>query len=856
MHWKKITLLRIFLAAITLLMLAGNTPYLFAQGDTAQDQSINQSTNISKTGQSLTGQEIEKAKELISGQSTEKANKESKTDQTTEKIDKKTSSEKGTALSETTTKETPAATEAAPSRIEAILSRGVTETLSQYGYSFFAKGSHAFEPMINVPVGSDYVIGPGDSFTINLWGNTEDAYKVTVTRDGNITLPRLGTLNVNSLTFAELKDLLGNKFKEYYPNFEMNVTMDSLRTIEIFMVGEANNPGTYSVSSLSTIITALYATGGPSKNGSIRNIKLIRNNKTVSTLDLYDFFIKGVKDNDMRLQAGDTIFIPMIEPVIGIAGYVKRPAIYEMKGTQTVGDVIDMAGGVLPISYLQNVVIERVTDHKRRIIKSFNIDPKNKDTNDNLNMQLQDEDFIRIYPIYKGISQVVYVEGHVKYPQEYEFKDGMKVRDLVPSYNALLSEPYLPLAEIVRLMPPDNHPEIIQFNLGALMSGDETQNLKLQDSDRVIIYSKWDKKDRPSVTIKGAVRAPGSYTLLEGMTIKDLIFKAGNLTDTAYMDKADLTRFTEVGKGVETLTREFSVKNALSGNDKDNMKLQPDDVIQIREIPQYREALARKVYMQGEFLFPGEYSFSEGESLSSVIQRTGGFTKSAYPFAAIFQREGVKETQRKSMKDYIDRLEKDILSLTAMAGDSVGTTEMAAIQTTLAERKALLDKMRSAEPTGRLVIDLNDIISGSSDNDFILQAGDKLIVPKRQDYINVLGEVYNPTAIIYKKGMKVSYYLDKVGGIASSADKKQLYIVKADGTIISKRQGGLFGLGFWDENNSRWSFGRFASVELDPGDAIIVPQKVITIKNWWTDILNTTTVLYQLAVAAKVIADF
>ena len=747
------------------------------------------------------------------------------------------------------------------SEIENILSgqfpKDIAKELEQYGYSFFNKESSTFQPMMNVPVGSDYVIGPGDSFTVYIWGGAEETYNVTVTRDGNIIIPRLGTLNVSGLTFAELKNFLGYKFKEYYTDFEMNITMDSIRTIEIFLVGEATKPGTYSVSSLSSIVTALYTTGGPTKNGSLRNIRLIRNGKTITTLDLYDFFIKGIKDNDMRLEPGDTIFIPVIEPVAGISGYVKRPAIYEMKGSQTIGDIIDLAGGVLSVSYLQNVVVERITDHQKRVIKTFNLDPNNQQTNDNLKIQLQDGDLIKIYPVHQTMRHVVYLKGHVKYPQEYEFKDGMKILDLIPSYDYLLNEPYLPIGQIVRLMPPDLHPEIVEFNLGALMSGDATQNLALEDQDRVIIYSKWDKKDRPKVTISGAVRKPGSYTLFEGMTIKDLVFKAGNLTDKAYTDKGDLTRFTEAAKGAQSLRFDFSVKNALEGNDKDNLPLQADDMINIREKPRYKEAMERKITLEGAFLFPGEYTFSEGERISSVIQRAGGLTEDAYSKGAIFEREAVKETQKVRSEEYITQLENDVSSLTTLAaGSSLDTEDMATLQTTLSDRKELLEKLRKTEPTGRMVIKLDKVlISPSSDLDFQLRAGDRLIVSKRQDFITIMGEVYNPIALLIEDGKDVDYYLDKVGGVSKKADNRQIYIVKADGTVISKRQGGLFSMGLWEQNNSRWSFGRFGSIKLEPGDSIIVPEKLVT-TNWLKNLSSVTTILYNLAVAAHVIQDF
>lgn len=747
------------------------------------------------------------------------------------------------------------------SNIEDILSgyfpREIDKDLEQYGYSFFDNESPDFRPLTNVPVGSDYIIGPGDSFMIYLWGGAEESHNVTVSRDGDIIIPRVGTLNVTGLTFEELKDFLGRKFKEYYNEFQVNITMVTLRTIDIYLVGEVKNPGTYPVSSLSTIVTALYATGGPTKNGSLRNINLIRNGETVATLDLYDFFINGIKDNDERLEPGDTIFVPVIQPVVGISGYVKRPAIYEIKGKQTIGELIDLAGGVLSVSYLQNVVLERITDHQKRIVKTFNIDPNDEQSNIDLNTLLQDGDLIKIYPVNETMHQVVYLEGHVKYPRAYEFREGIKILDIIPSYDYLLNEPYLPVAEIVRLVMPDLHPETIKFDLDALMSGDETQNIELQDQDRIIIYGKWEKRDRPKVTINGEVKNPGTYNLVDNMTVKDLIFLAGNLSDKAYLDNADITRFIEGEDDTQSLTMKFSVRNALEGVPEDNILLEADDIIYIRSIPSYTQAINRKIYLEGEFVFPGEYSFSEGERLSSVISRAGGITDDAYPFGAIFTRESVKQTQDAGYTENVEQVERDIASLAAIAtSSSLDKEDTALVQATIMEKKALLEKLKNAAPTGRMIINLDNILlSPSSDYDVQLRAGDHLTVPKREDFVNISGEVYNQTALLYEEGRDVDYYLNKVGGVTKTAAKKQIYIVKANGTVISKQQGGLFGLGLWDEGNSRWSFGGFGSIELDPGDSIIVPQKTTKI-SWLKGMSSVTSILYQLAVAAQVIQNF
>ncbi len=726
--------------------------------------------------------------------------------------------------------------------------------LRLYGYDFFNREVSTFAPVSNVPVGDDYVIGPGDSFTVHLWGKVEKTYDVTVASEGTIFLPRVGSLSVSGLRFFELKKLLASKFKEFYPQFDMSITMGQLRTIQVYIVGEAKAPGTYSVSSLSTVVPALYSAGGPSKRGSLRRIKVYRAGKLVSTVDLYDFFLSGLRKGDIRLRNEDTIFIPIIGPVVGIAGNVRRPAIYEMKGRQTIGEVIKLAGGLLPTGYLQNVVVERVQAHQRRIVKSFNLDPSYQDVNENLCMPLKDGDLVKIYPVYRGMRKVVFLEGHVKYPREYEFRPGMRVRDIISSFDDLLPEPYLDRAEIVRMVKPDLHPEILEFNLGAMLKGDETQNLQLQDLDRIRIYGLAEKQDLPQVSIYGAVRNPGRFRLLEGMRVQDLIFKAGNFNSRAYLEEATISRIRPGSKGADTIKITFSPRKAMEGLPSDNLPLKRDDVVQIREIPEYSDALGRTITLEGEFVFPGIYRFSKGERLASLIKRAGGLTDEAYPEGAIFQRESVKSVQAQQLKEYIRKLEADILSLSSQAAETaVGKEEAAILEQTLITKKQLMERLKAAKPTGRMVVELDKVLKDpSSKFNFELRPGDRLIVPKRPDYVNVLGEVYNPTALLAEQGKTVGYYLSKVGGATDNADEDHMYLVKANGSVISKSQEGFMGMASWDSRNHRWVMGGFESLRLDPGDTIIVPRKVEKYP-WLRLTKDITEILYRIAVTAGVI---
>jgi protein involved in polysaccharide export with SLBB domain len=744
------------------------------------------------------------------------------------------------------------------SRLEKIFSgqfpSNIDKDIRQFGYDFFEQKS-SFTPEKNVPVGSEYSIGPGDSFTINLWGNVEEAHYATVSRDGTITLPRLGTLSVSGLTFSGLKDFLFSRFKEYYPDFKMNITMDALKSVDIFMVGELNSPGTYSLSSLSTVVSALYASGGPSKNGSLRNISILNNDEPIQTIDLYDFFIHGAKGDDITLKQGYTVFVPVIGQTVAVTGHVKRPAIYEIKEGQTLDQVIEFAGGLLPTSHLQNVIIERIVGQKGRVVVSFDIDPSNSKTAQNLKTVLKDGDLVKIYPVNKNIEKVVYLEGNVKYPSEYELKEGMKVKDIIPSYDYLLPESYLPQAEILRLVPPNFHPEIRPFDLGKMLDGDEGQNLLLHDRDRIIVYNAWEKQNIPEVSISGAVRNPGIFRLFKGMTVKDLIFAAGNTTRDAYLEKGELSRVVTGDSGADIIKMDFSPKKATGENPNDNIVLQEDDKVFIREIPKYKTSLEKKVYLEGEFNFPGEYSYKDGETISSVIERAGGLTKEAYPYGAVFTRESVKVIQSERKNEYIEKLEQDIFTISAFSADtSLDASQASVALQTLNAKKEMLEKLKQAEPTGRMIINISEaVLIPSGENDLELSPGDRIVVGRRPDSVFIIGEVYNPNAIIHRSNSDVGDYLNLVGGITDNADRGQLYIVRADGTVISKKQE-KFGLFNWDSTEHRWGFGSFKNIELEPGDTIIVPKKVM--KYSWLKLLKDTTgVLYQLAVSAGVLND-
>ena len=745
------------------------------------------------------------------------------------------------------------------SEIEAILSGKIPQTVStdlaQFGYDLFRTTVSTFAPITDVPVGPDYIVGPGDRFTIFIWGRYEFSHQVEVDRNGEISLPKLGVLKVWGLTFSHLHDYLLAEFLKYYKDFRLNLTMDRLRTIRVYVVGEAVNPGSYSLSSLSTVYNALFVAGGPTKRGSLRKIQLIRNGKNIQTIDLYEFLLKGDKSQDERLQSGDTLFIPIIGPVAGIAGSVKRPAIYELQGPMNLGELMSLAGGVTSIGYLQRVQIERVVAHEKRIVEDFNLTSfaRGEAHSPELSVKLQDSDMVKIFPIHSTTQKIVYLEGHVKRPGGYEIKEGMKLLDIIPSVADLLPEPYLEYAHIIRLIPPDFRPYTIALNLKKLfLTKDPEQNIPLQEHDRLIIFGSKEMREIPQVSVIGEVNKPGKYPFIENMRVKDLVHQAGNLKRSAYLPEAEITRLTKGEREVVSKNIYINLHEAAKENPVHNILLEEDDSLFVRQVPKWY--LDKKVSITGEVRFPGAYTFQKGDRLSSILMRAGGYTQEAYLPAAFFTRESVRKVQEKRIRDFIEEQEQEIIKEGARLVEGALSKEDAEQrQKALTQRREVITRLKAASVTGRVVIKLIPLEKfKGSEYDLELEDGDALHIPMPPSSVMVMGRVYNPNAILYLKDKALEYYLNKVGGPAENADEKRMYLVKTDGSVLSRTQESFFGFR-WDPDSNRWISGGFKATPIDPGDTILVPEKYERIY-WTKEIKDWTQIIFQIAVAAGVLA--
>jgi protein involved in polysaccharide export with SLBB domain len=719
------------------------------------------------------------------------------------------------------------------------------EGLTQFGYSYFKPDQQTFDALTDIPVGANYVLGAGDRISLTIWGSIDDRFDLKVNRSGDIILPRVGPVKVAGVPFSNLHALIRGSLARVYKDFNINVTMGKLRMMKIFVVGEVVSPGDYTISSLSTVINALSAASGPTKNGSLRTIQVKRDGKTVAHVDLYDFFARGDKSCDIQLQPGDTIFVPSIGPVAAITGNVRRPAIYEIKDEKSLKDLIVLAGGVTSSGYLHHLQVARIEAHEKKVVTDLDIDPKSNGKSLEevaASLPLQDMDLVKVYPIDSKLRNYARVDGYVLRPGDYALKPGMRISQVLADAS-LLPEFYREAGQIDRTIPPDNHHEIVNFNVGKALSGDPAHDLVLQEFDQIMVFSRWEMEEMPMVKITGEVQKPGEYRLFDNMTLRDLVIKAGNPKKTAYLKNTEIVRLTRSGEAVVATPININLEAAIKGDPKDNVVLQPFDEVLIRKIPNWKEVVDSYINLKGEFVFPGVYPVYKGEKLSNVIRRAGGFTDKAYLKGAKFTREQIRDVQQKRMDEVLSREEMNISRKQGeLASVAASKEELDATKASLEGLKNAIEMLKKKKAEGRLIITLlpeNEF--RDSAYDFEVQAGDILEVPADPKVVSVFGQVYNPSSYQYLAGESVSGYLGKSGGFTRDAEEDDTYVIKADGSVVSRQMssGFLF-------------FGTFMNKELDSGDTVVVPQKLEKTA-WLRDIKDITTIISQIAISAGVV---
>ena len=464
--------------------------------------------------------------------------------------------------------------------------------------------------------------------------------------------------------------------------------------------------------------------------------------------------------------------------------------------------------------------------------------------------EVKDGDVVKVFAVNSREEKVVYLEGHVVRPGKYEWTPGMRLRDVLTSYDILPPQPNTDRGEIERLVPPDLHPTVIPFNLGNVLAGEEADNIELAQYDTIQVF-RWDERDIQVVTVSGMVFDPNQYRLAPEMRVSDLVDVAGGLKKNAYHRSAEITRRHISQEGMTTEKVDVDLEQALAGDPEQNLLLRDYDYLVVRPIPELE--FGRTVEVRGEVRFPGAYPVRRGETLSSVVERAGGYTERAYLKGAMFTRESAREIQRLRLDRMIKQAEESMLgSAEATFGGTSDAETIKGQQAALEAKKELLAKLRASEITGRVVVKLTPLEEfRRSPYDIGLEDGDILTVPERPGVVHVIGEVFNETSLLYEERGTVNYYLRKVGGMTKDADKKRVSVIKADGSVTSKQQGSGK-LVFWNGESNQWFFGGFMNTELEPGDTIVVPRKLDRLF-WLRTTKDITQIVFQIAVAAGVV---
>lgn len=797
--------------------------------------------------------------------------------------------------------------------------------LKPFGYDLFAGQPRSFNPTTHAPVPSNYIIGIGDNIRVQLFGQEDRSHDLIVDREGKVVIPRIGEITVAGITYAAMQELIKHNVRQRLIGYSAAVSMGELRSIQIFVVGEAYRPGAYTVSSLSTLSQALYVAGGVSDIASLRSIQLMRGGELHTELDLYDLLMRGNASSDAMLRSGDVIFIPPRGEMIAVEGEVNRPALYELKGNETLRDALRFAGGAKSEAYLSSTRIRRVQDGRRQVTTVDLTDESY------LSQPVLGGDHLTISAVSEDLDQSIMLIGAATRPGYYQWREGIRVNDIIrDSRRDLLQQTDLSYGLIVRERSTRRDLEVYQFDVALAIDGDENENLELRERDQILLFSRYqlreeeeqqlsrmimtqdereqerrqellrdyrqaylenlvgeelgidmededrrrlrnaplseifgtpdeddqdiDPKDlaefsrdrlleplmrrlqrqrtgegnTPFVYVAGEVNHPGVYPLVQNSTVSRLIAAAGGLKDSAYLERAEVTRLNLDEGDARTDYFTVNLLDVMLG--QDDISLRGRDRLNILSIPEWQNTY--EVTLRGEVRFPGTYSIRRGESLTALIERAGGFTDFAFVEGAVFTRDELRRQERQRINMLAEELQREIASnaITGTGGSTQSYDQM----------RTLLGDLMGVEPVGRLIIDLPRIIAGQSHaGDIQLKDGDTLHVPSRQDAVSIIGEVQMATSYRFDRELTVNDYIDMSGGTKRKADSDRIYVVRANGAIEPHRQ-------------RRGWFSHSGSVRLRPGDTIVVPLDTTYTESlqFWGQV---TTIIYNSAIALAAI---
>lgn len=615
-----------------------------------------------------------------------------------------------------------------PSEFQQFAAASLGRALPVFGANLFDRAPTTFAPLERAPVTADYVLGPGDQILLRVWGQASLNLDVTVDRGGQIYLPQVGSVSVAGLEFRQLQGFLKAQLEQVFRNFDLNVTMGQLRSIQVFVVGNARRPGSYTVSSLSTLVNTIFASGGPAAEGTMRRIQLKRDDKVVTEFDLYDLLLSGDKSKDARLQPGDLIYYPPVGPQVAVGGSVKTPAIFEGKGERSMREWLAMAGGLTQLADSGRVVLERIATGGERRTLHLALDAKGEAAS------IENGDILRVMPVAPRIHDVVTLRGNVANPGRFPWRAGMKLRDIIPDKESLVTQQYWRKRNSLGFIPAEG-------------ADSGTTSLAGDAAPISWSYAVVERRDERDLSTQLLTFHPGKL-LIEADPAENLELKAGDVV--TFFSQTDI------------------------------------------RVPQVQQN--RFVRLEGEIQAAGIYAVKPGETLARVLERAGGLTPQAYVYGAEFKRESTRKEQQARMDQLLAEWNRE-LDRQGMQRTrrTVGEMELAEAKAEQDSARRLVERMRAVRASGRIVLGMD---RGQGDLgrllDLPLEDGDAFVVPARPVTVSVLGAVYNPNSFLHDGDMEVAGYLREAGGTTRAADADKMFIIRADGTVVPRRGGKNF----------------------------------------------------------------
>jgi protein involved in polysaccharide export with SLBB domain len=759
---------------------------------------------------------------------------------------------------------------------EQMVADSVGRPLPLFGQSLFVQAPSTFSPVDFMQVPSDYIIGPGDELQIRVWGQVEASLRVIVDRSGQIYIPQVGQISVAGIHYGDLEQHLKSEISRTFKNFYVTASIGRLRSIQIIVVGNARYPGTYTISSLSTLVNAIFASGGPTPQGSLRHIQVRRDGATITDFDFYDLLIKGDKSKDVRLLPGDILYIPHVGPLVAVSGSVNSSAIYEMKDNSTLYDLIEIAGDLSTVADTNKITVDRFVDHQARKTLEFPYDAQSRA------LPLQDGDIVRVFSIVPRFEDTVTLRGNVANPGRYPWKPGMRISDLIPDVQALLTRRYWRnRAAIVngrateypvQAPPPQtqnnrstsnqqpsdgtapnstatpgvsdstqnpNFPETLpdaagSSNLADALYAQNGQNPSGSDSSKT--GNPPTGSQPPSQAVSSNPNNPNPNT------VKDIAEDVRRYAPEINWDYAIIQRVNP-NDLTSKLVWMSPRKAILEHDEASNLELQPGDIVTIfsqRDISVPQTERSQYVIVEGEVVRAGVYKLENNETLRSILQRAGGLTPNAYVYGSQLTRESARVDQQKSLDQLATTMEVQIRQSAVSVAASTSPGELPQL---LAAQEAIVAQLRNTRASGRVALPVRPKDKSLTDfPDMVLEDSDRLSIPHTPSTVSVVGDVYNPGSFIFESRNTAGAYLDLAGKGKPQSDLHHAFVLRANGIVVAA-----------NNVNGLFTGAKFERLRLYPGDQIVVPYKLPTgafvrgLRDW-------TQIMSQLALTGAALS--